>query len=48
MKYQISEVSGPLNVVSDICDVANRVIVGPNGGVILKLSSGKEMFFSQR
>ena len=45
VKYQMAEVSRPLNAVSDICDAGNRVIFGRNGGVILNLSTGKKTYF---
>ena len=47
MKYQIAEVSFPLNSVSDICDARNRVMFGSAGGLIYNVSSGKELYFAR-
>ena len=45
LKYQVAEVSRPLNSVSDICDNGNRVLFGSSGGVIYNIESGRETYF---
>ena len=49
LKYQVADVSRPLNAVSEICDseVGNRVLFGKNGGVIYNLTSGRETWFGR-
>ena len=47
LKYQVAEVSRPLNSVSDICDNGNRVLFGSSGGVIYNVESGRETYFTR-
>ena len=47
IKYQIADVSRPLNAISDICDAGNRVIFGKNGGMIMNIESGTETYFNR-
>ena len=47
IRYQIADVSRPLNAISDICDAGNRVIFGKNGGMILNVEKGSETYFSR-
>ena len=47
IKYQVADISRPLNAVSDICDGGNRVIFGKSGGIIYNISSGKETYFNR-
>ena len=50
-KYQIAEVSRPLNAVSEICDaggeLGQQVTFGKHGGTILNLTTGKETHFAR-
>ena len=36
-KYQIAEVTRPLDSVSEVCDVGNRVVFGAGGGFIFNV-----------
>ena len=49
MKYQVADVSRPLNAVSEICDAdpGNRVLFGRNGGVIYNSKTGRETWFGR-
>ena len=51
VKYQIAEVSRPLNSVSEICDAGGEqgqyVIFGRKGGAIINLDSGKRTTFTR-
>ena len=49
LKYQVADVSRPLNAVSEICDseAGNRVLFGRNGGVIYNLTNGRETWFGR-
>ena len=50
-RYQVAEVSRPLNAVSEICDAGGpngqQVIFGKHGGTILNLDTGKETHFDR-
>ena len=48
MKYQMADVSRPLNAVSEICDAGNRVMFGSAGGLIYNVKFRKETFSVER
>ena len=45
VKYNIADVSRPLNSISEICDGGNQVIFGKGGGIIFNLENGSETYF---
>ena len=51
VKYQVADVSRPLNAVSEICDAGGEhgqhVIFGKHGGMILNLETGKQTPFAR-
>ena len=44
LKYQVAQVSRPLNAVSEVCDAVegNRVMMGKNGGVIFNIHDERQ------
>ena len=51
VKYQVADVSRPLNAVSEICDAGGEdgqhVIFGKNGGMIVNLETGRQTPFAR-
>ena len=47
VKYNIADVSRPLNSISEICDGGNQVIFGKGGGIIYNIESGNETYFKR-
>ena len=47
MKYNIADVSRPLNSISEICDGGNQVVFGRGGGIIYNLETGRETYFNR-
>ena len=47
LKYQVADVSRPLNAVSEVCDAGNRVVFGKNGGVICNIKNGSQTWFGR-
>ena len=48
MKYQMAQVTRPLNSVSEICDNDNRVVFGKSGGFIYHVPTGRVTRFQRR
>ena len=50
-RYQVADISRPLNSVSEICDGGGRhgsqVVFGRTGGIIYNLDTGKETYFDR-
>ena len=51
IKYQVADVSRPLNAISEICDAGGvhgqHVIFGKNGGMIVNLETGRQTPFAR-
>jgi hypothetical protein len=47
VRYQVADISRPLNSVSEICDSGNQVIFGRNGGCIYNMSTGSRTYFGR-
>ena len=50
LKYQIADVSRPLNSVSEICDAGEQgqvVVLGRAGGMIINLANGNQTPFQR-
>ena len=51
VKYQVADVSRPLNAISEICDAGGEhgqhVIFGKNGGMIVNLETGRQTPFAR-
>ena len=48
MRYQVAEVSRPLNSVGETCDRNNLVIFSASGGCVLSLETGAVTEFDRR
>ena len=47
VRYQVADISRPLNSVSEICDSGNQVIFGRGGGCIVNTNTGSRTYFGR-